>query len=62
MFFTIEPMANEKGVATRVLKDGWTVVTADGGLSAQFEHTVGVRSEEDGGGCEVFTRLDVSAD
>jgi methionyl aminopeptidase len=62
MFFTIEPMANEKGVATRVLKDGWTVVTADGGLSAQFEHTVGVRSEEDGGGCEVFTRLDASAD
>lgn len=53
MFFTIEPMANAGTDKTRLLSDGWTVVTADGKLSAQFEHTVGVGKEE----CEVFTRL-----
>ena len=37
----------------RVLKDGWTVVTADRKLSAQFEHTVGVGED----GCEIFTRV-----
>jgi len=37
---TIEPMVNQGGYDTRVLKDGWTVVTADGKLSAQFEHTI----------------------
>jgi len=36
----IEPMVNVGGVATRVLEDSWTVVTADGGLSAHFEHTL----------------------
>ncbi|WP_159709861.1 M24 family metallopeptidase, partial [Geminicoccus flavidas] len=51
MFFTIEPMVNEGSHATRRLDDGWTVVTADGGLSAQFEHTVGVTE----GGIEIFT-------
>lgn len=53
MFFTVEPMANEGTDGTRVLRDGWTVVTADGKLSAQFEHTVGVGEH----GCEVFTRV-----
>jgi methionyl aminopeptidase len=51
MFFTIEPMVNEGGHETRRLDDGWTVITADGGLSAQFEHTVGVTED----GVEVFT-------
>ncbi|HWL67407.1 MAG TPA: type I methionyl aminopeptidase [Geminicoccus sp.] len=51
MFFTIEPMVNEGAHATRCLDDGWTVVTADGGLSAQFEHTVGVTAS----GVEIFT-------
>ncbi|HSV32175.1 MAG TPA: type I methionyl aminopeptidase [Atribacteraceae bacterium] len=40
MVVAIEPMANEKGFQVKVLDDGWTVVTADGGLSAHFEHTV----------------------
>jgi methionyl aminopeptidase len=40
MALTIEPMVNQGGFDTRVLKDGWTVVTADGELSAQFEHTI----------------------
>lgn len=40
MAFTIEPMINLGGAAIRELSDGWTIVTADGGLSAQFEHTV----------------------
>ena len=49
MVFTIEPMINQGGMAVRRLDDGWTVVTADGSLSAQFEQTVlvtetGVRS------------------
>ena len=49
MVFTIEPMINQGGMAIRRLDDGWTVVTADGSLSAQFEQTVlvtekGVRS------------------
>ena len=40
MALTIEPMVNQGTYDTRVLKDGWTVVTADGKLSAQFEHTL----------------------
>lgn len=42
MAFTIEPMINQGGRAVREEDDGWTVVTADGKLSAQFEHTVAV--------------------
>ncbi|OON63856.1 type I methionyl aminopeptidase [Massilia sp. KIM] len=42
MVFTIEPMLNEGRHGVRTLDDGWTVVTADGRLSAQFEHTVAV--------------------
>ena len=51
MFFTIEPMINLGGAAVKVLSDGWTAVTRDRSLSAQFEHTVGVTET----GCEVFT-------
>jgi len=51
MVITIEPMINLGGAAVRFLDDGWTVVTADGSLSAQFEHTVLVT----GDGCEVLT-------
>lgn len=43
MVFTIEPMLNQGRRAVRQEEDGWTVVTCDGGLSAQFEHTVVVR-------------------
>jgi methionyl aminopeptidase len=51
MAFTIEPMINVGGAEVRVLDDGWTVVTADGSLSAQFEHTVLVTRD----GAEVLT-------
>lgn len=53
MAFTIEPMLNLGGPGVRLLQDGWTVVTADGSLSAQFEHTVFVTDT----GCEVLTKL-----
>ncbi len=43
MVLAIEPMANERGYRVKILEDGWTVVTEDGGLSAHFEHTVLVR-------------------
>jgi methionyl aminopeptidase len=46
MVFTIEPMINIGGYQVRVLEDGWTTLTADGSLSAQWEHTV--RVTEDG--------------
>jgi len=42
MVFTIEPMLNQGGRSVRTEADGWTVVTRDGALSAQFEHTVAV--------------------
>ena len=51
MFFTIEPMVNAGTWQVKLKKDGWTVITRDRQLSAQFEHTVGVTEE----GCEVFT-------
>jgi methionyl aminopeptidase len=51
MFFTIEPMVNAGRPEVKVLDDGWTAVTRDRSLSAQFEHMVGVT----GDGCEVFT-------
>lgn len=52
MAFTIEPMINQGRPEVRFLDDGWTVVTADGSLSAQFEHTVLVIRD----GCEVLTQ------
>ncbi len=51
MIFTIEPMINLGRPAVKLLSDGWTAVTRDRSLSAQFEHTVGVSSD----GVEVFT-------
>ncbi|WP_416355507.1 type I methionyl aminopeptidase [Aureimonas phyllosphaerae] len=52
MIFTIEPMINLGRPHVKVLADGWTAVTRDRSLSAQYEHTVGVTET----GCEVFTR------
>ena len=51
MFFTIEPMINSGKHDVKILSDGWTAVTRDKSLSAQFEHSIGVTSE----GCEIFT-------
>ena len=51
MIFTLEPMINEGIFETKTLKDGWTAVTKDKLLSAQFEHTVGITNN----GCEIFT-------
>jgi len=51
MFFTIEPMINEGRPDVKLLKDGWTAVTRDKSLSAQFEHSVGVTES----GVEIFT-------
>ena len=51
MFFTIEPMINIGRADTKVLEDGWTAVTRDRSLSAQFEHTVGITE----GAPEIFT-------
>jgi len=44
MVLAIEPMVNMGGSAVRVLDDRWTAVTADGSLSAHFEHTIAVQS------------------
>ncbi len=52
MIFTIEPMINEGLYNTKLLKDGWTAVTKDKSLSAQFEHTIGVTDN----GYEIFTK------
>lgn len=52
MFFTIEPMINAGKPDTLLMKDGWTVVTRDRSLSAQFEHTIGVTKN----GYEIFTK------
>jgi methionyl aminopeptidase len=51
MFFTIEPMINLGAYGVKVLNDGWTAVTRDRSLSAQFEHSVGVTEN----GVEIFT-------
>jgi methionyl aminopeptidase len=51
MFFTIEPMINLGRPHVKILSDGWTAVTRDRSLSAQFEHTVGVTET----GVEIFT-------
>jgi methionyl aminopeptidase len=45
MALTVEPMVNPGGAAVSLLDDGWTVVTADGRVSAQWEHTVVVTRE-----------------
>ena len=51
MFFTIEPMINLGKAAVKILDDGWTAVTRDRSLSAQFEHSIGITET----GCEIFT-------
>jgi len=51
MTFTVEPMINEGGFNVKVLNDGWTAVTKDKSLSAQFEHTVGITEDS----YEIFT-------
>ena len=51
MFFTIEPMINLGKPGVKLLEDGWTAVTRDRSLSAQFEHSIGITET----GCEVFT-------
>ena len=51
MIFTIEPMINLGKYEIKTLNDGWTAVTKDKSLSAQFEHTIGVTND----GCEIFT-------
>jgi methionyl aminopeptidase len=52
MFFTIEPMINIGRPDVKVLDDGWTAVTRDRSLSAQFEHSIGITET----GCEIFTK------
>jgi len=51
MVFTIEPMVNLGKPGVKLLKDGWTVVTRDKSLSAQFEHTIAITED----GCEILT-------
>ncbi|GBQ97562.1 methionine aminopeptidase [Acetobacter nitrogenifigens DSM 23921 = NBRC 105050] len=51
MVFTIEPMINAGKAEVKILEDGWTAVTRDRSLSAQFEHMIGVTAT----GCEIFT-------
>jgi methionyl aminopeptidase len=53
MVFTVEPMINQGGPEWRLLRDGWTVVTRDGRLSAQFEHTIAITSN----GPEILSTL-----
>lgn len=52
MFFTVEPMVNEGKPDAKILKDGWTAVSRDRSLSAQFEHSIGVTED----GVEIFTK------
>ena len=51
MFMTIEPMINLGKAPVKLLSDGWTAVTRDKSLSAQFEHSIGITEQ----GCEIFT-------
>ena len=53
MIFTIEPMINLGNYETKILNDGWTAVTKDKSLSAQFEHTIGVTKDS----YEIFTQF-----
>ncbi|GAO40449.1 methionine aminopeptidase [Sphingomonas changbaiensis NBRC 104936] len=58
MFFTIEPMINIGRPDCKVLEDGWTAVTRDRSLSAQFEHSIGITET----GCEIFTKSPTGLD
>ena len=58
MFFTVEPMINIGKYDVRMLNDGWTAVTKDKALSAQFEHSIGVTQD----GHEIFTKSPAGLD
>ena len=58
MFFTIEPMINLGDWRVKILKDGWTAVTKDKSLSAQFEHTIGITDD----GNKIFTLSENNTD
>ena len=58
MFFTIEPMINAGGNGVKVKSDGWTAVTKDRSLSAQFEHSLAVTED----GYEIFTQSPAGLD
>ena len=58
MFFTVEPMINFGKYDVRMLGDGWTAVTKDKSLSAQFEHSIGITND----GVEIFTKSPAGLD
>ena len=58
MFFTVEPMINIGRADCKLLDDGWTAVTRDRSLSAQFEHSIGITED----GCEIFTKSPAGLD
>lgn len=58
MIFTVEPMINLGRPDVKVLDDGWTAVTRDRSLSAQFEHSIGITED----GCEIFTKSPANLD
>jgi len=58
MIFTVEPMINIGRPDVKVLEDGWTAVTRDRSLSAQFEHSIGITES----GCEIFTKSPAGLD
>ncbi|MBX3488376.1 MAG: type I methionyl aminopeptidase [Parvibaculum sp.] len=58
MFFTVEPMINAGKPGVKILADGWTAVTRDRSLSAQFEHSIGVTET----GVEIFTKSPAGLD
>jgi methionyl aminopeptidase len=58
MFFTVEPMINIGRSDVKLLEDGWTAVTRDRSLSAQFEHSIGITET----GCEIFTKSPAGLD
>jgi methionyl aminopeptidase len=58
MFFTIEPMINIGKPDVKMMDDGWTAVTRDRTLSAQFEHSIGITET----GCEIFTKSPAGRD
>ena len=58
MFFTVEPMINLGRPDCKILEDGWTAVTRDRSLSAQFEHSIGITED----GCEIFTKSPAGLD
>ncbi len=58
MFMTIEPMINLGRPHVKLLNDGWTAVTRDKSLSAQFEHSIGITED----GCEIFTKSPTGLD